>query len=407
MNNNHDYVTMMAKGHVHIEDDLGNVLLDKTNAIHPRNLARVVARSLANEHNYFIHRMAFGNGGTIIDAAFNVIYKTPNDGFTPDAATWDSRMYNETYSEIVDDGQTVLNPLLGSDPGSADLNTGLRPGGGAVPTSDPTSVPHVSGPGARSVDLGVSSDIVITCTLNGDEPRSQLSSSGSSAGPSSSLESDFVFDEIALYTSGASAINTSGYQFIDVGTRTSTDLSGLTAGQSYSFDISVDGGTSTVIAFTVPAGGGSGPAGEVLYGDLCEAINTGSAAWGFAGTNPLPLNSTISITDNTAGTFPSIISEQTYGYLKVQSSTSGATSAISLAGSNTSSLLTVFNPPVGATLIAATPGTVAGVQNSPTNPSAERERLLAHLVFSPVLKSRNRTITVTYTISISFARTPQ
>lgn len=407
MNQTKDSAIITATGHVHIEDDLGNVLLDKCNAIHSRNLARVVARALSNEHNYFIHRMAFGNGGTVIDAAYNVVYKTPNDGFLPDVATWDSRLYNETYSEIVDDGQTVLNPLLGTDPGSADMNTGFRPGGGAVPSSDPASVPHVSGPGVRSVDMGLTSDIIITCTLNGDEPKGQLSSSGAAAGPSSYLEADFVFDEIGLYTAGAPAISTSGYQFIEVGNRTSTDVTGLLAGTPYSFNVAVNGGASTIISFTTPAGGGSGPAGEILYGDLCQAINTGDALWGFAGANPLPLGATMSITDTTSGVFPTILGDQTYGYLKVQSPTSGSTSTISLAGAQTTAFLAALNPPIGATLLNPQPGSLAGIQNAPTAPTTERERLLAHLTFSPVLKARNRILTITYTISVSFARTPQ
>lgn len=399
-----EQLVLQAKGHVKIVDDLGNVLLDKFNAIHPRNLARVVARSLANEHNYFIHRMAFGNGGTIIDAAFNVEYKTANDGLLPDLATWDSRIYNETYSEIVDDGQSVLNPLLGTDPGSADLNTGVRPGGGAVASSDPASVPHVSGPGTRSVDLGLSSDVIITCTLNGDEPRSQ--SIASNQGIAGELRSDFVFDEIGLYTSGAAAIDTSGYQFIDVGNKTSVDPCGLVAGQSYSFNVAVNGGAAVTITFTVPVSGGSGVGGQVLYGDLCQAINTGATSWGMGGANPLPLGAKMSITDNTGGTFPTIVSDQTYGYLKVESPTSGPTSTIELAGTQTTTFLTQINPPTGGTLLASVAGALAGVQNSPTNPALERERLLTHLVFSPVLKARDRTITITYTISISFARTP-
>ena len=41
----------------------GNELVrDQLNAIHPQNMARIFARALSNEHNYFINRVAFGNG---------------------------------------------------------------------------------------------------------------------------------------------------------------------------------------------------------------------------------------------------------------------------------------------------------------------------------------------------------
>lgn len=391
-----------VKGHVKIVDDLGNVLVDKDNAVHPQNLARIFARALANESNYFIHRIAFGNGGTLVDAAFTVTYRTPNDGQSPDIATWDSRIYNETYSEIIDDGLTTLNPLLGTDPGSADLNTGVRPGGGAVPSSDPVSVPHVSGPGVRSNDLGLTSEVIISATINGDEPVGQFVTD--SLAPTQDTESSFVFDEIGLYTSGGPAINTSGYQFIDVGNRVSTDDSGLIPGNTYSFNVAVDGGTSTTITFTVNALGGSGPAGQVLYGDLCEAINTGASSWGMSGANPLPGGAKLSITDVTGGTFPTTTGSQTYGFLKVESATSGTTSSVDLAGLDTTSFLMALNPPLGATLRTAVAGTVAGLQNSPTNPTMERERLLSHLIFSPVLKSKNRTLSITYTLTISVAK---
>jgi hypothetical protein len=395
---------VVVKGHLNIKDDLGNVLVDKDNAIHPQNMARIISRALANEPNYFVNRMAFGNGGTIVDAAFTVTYRTPNDGQSPDVATWDSRLYNETYSEIIDEGQTVLNPLLGTDPGSADLNTGIRAGGGAVPTSDPTSVPHVSGPGVRSQEIGLQSEVLITAVLNGDEPLGQFASDSNP--PTEDTESSFVFDELGLYSGGGPAINTSGYQHIDVGNRTSTDDSGLLPGQGYSFDIVVDGGTPVVIPFTTPVTGGSGAGGQILYGDLCQAINTGDIDWGMSGVNPLPGGATMSITDNSGGLFLSIGGAQTYGFLRVQSSTSGLTSTVNLAGTNTDGLLAELNQPLGAVLIDPVAGTVAGLQNNPIEPTQERERLLAHLIFSPVLKAKNRTLTITYTLTISVARTP-
>lgn len=401
-----DFLPVHVKGHLKIEDDLGNVLVDKDNAIHPQNMARVFARALSNEHNYFINRIAFGNGGTTVDAAFTVTYRTPNDGQSPDVATWDSRIYHETYSEIVNAGQTVLNPMLGYDPGSADLHTGVRSGGGSVPASDPTSVPHVSGPGVRSSELGLVSEVVISAVLNGDEPRSQFLSDYNAATNQTTSAGDFVFDEVGLYTSGAQAISTSGYQYIDVGNRKSTDDTGLLPGQNYSFNISVNGGTSTTITFTTPVTGGSGAGGQILYGDLCEAINTGASTWGMAGVNPLPGGATVSITDMTGGDFPTIAGAMTFGYLKFESPTSGDDSAIDLTGGQTTSFLVSLNPPLGSSLVTAVGGSTAGLQNSPTNPTQERERLLSHLIFSPVLKSSNRTLAITYTLTISVARTP-
>lgn len=397
-------IPVTVHGHLNIQDDLGNTLVDKDNAIHPQNMARIFARALANEPNYYIHRIAFGNGGTIVEAAFTVTYRTPNDGQAPDVATWDSRIYNETYSEIIDDGLLVLNPALGTDPGSADLNTGVRSGGGAVPASDPVTIPHVSGPGVRSQEIGFQSEVVITAVLNGDEPRGQFLTDSNA--PQEDTEADFVFDEIGLYTSGGPAINTSGYQYIDVGNRTSTDDTGLLPGQTYAFNIIVDGGTPSLITFTTPAGGGSGSGGQILYGDLCEAINTGATAWALPGVNPLPGGATMTITDDSGGLFSTLLGVQTFGFLRIQSTSTGTASTVDLAGAATTSLLAALNPPVGATLVTAVSGNIAGLQNSPTNPSQERERLLTHLIFSPVLKAKNRTLTITYTLTISVARTP-
>lgn len=400
-------LTVDVVGRCKIIDDQGNVLLDQKNAVHPQNLACVFGRALANEHNYFVHRIAFGNGGTVVDAARTITYNTPNDGQSPDVGTWDSRLYNETYSEIIDDGQVTVNPLLGVDPGSADANTGVRMGGGSVPSSDPASIPHVSGPGVRSRELGLQTEVVISCTLNSDEPRSQFTSD--SLAPSQSSESDFIFDEIGLYTSGAPAISTSGYQYINVLNKTSLDDTGLLPGATYSLNVSVDGMPSEVITFTAPSTGGSGSGNQILYGDLCEAVNTTDVDWNFstgsAGSSVLPGGALMSITDSSGGIFPSITGAQTYGFLAVQSASSGVTSNVDLSGAQTTTFLTQLNPPLGSSLEAAVSGGSAGVQNAPTAPTTERERLLTHLIFAPVLKSKSRSISVTYTLTISVGRT--
>ena len=429
---NNDMVRVQIKGHLKIVDDLGNILVDKLNAIHPENAARIITRALSNESNYFINRIAFGNGGTTTNAAGAVTRKTPNDGQSPDIATWDSRLYNEIYSEIVNTGSS----FLGRDLGSADANVGVRPGRDDVASDDPASVSHVSGPGVRSIELGLTSNAVVHSVLNGNEPV--VVGGGS-----------FVFDEVGLYTSGLQAIDTSGYQYINVGNKLLTDSAGLSAGP-YSFVIAVNGGTPVTITI---------PSGTYTYNDLCTFINTAG----------LPGGATMSIT---------------HGYLSVESSTSGisssiqigtavlgtptggssytngtytnvpltggsgvgATATVTVSGTivtsvttfssgvgytvgdslsalavniggtgsgfsvplvrdtNTSTFLAALNIP--GTLLTPVQGTNAGVQNAPTTPSLERERLLTHLIFTPVIKAPGRTLLITYTLAVSLARTP-
>lgn len=395
-----------VKGHLTITDDTGKVLVDKDNAIHPQNMARVIARGLANENNSQIWRIAFGNGGTEVTAANKIEYRTVNDGQPPDQNTWNSRIYNEVYSEIIDDGRNVLNPDIGKDPGHSDIN-GQRAGGGAVPGKDPHTVPHVSGPGVRSNELGLTSEVVITCVLNQDEPMGQFDSDLNQG--TTQFESSFMFDEIGLYTTGAFAGSTKGYQNIDVGNKTSTSLTRLQGGQKFGFEIKVDGGTPKTITFVVPASGGSGPAGEVTYGDICEAINTPETSWNVSAA--LPGQAKMFITDNGDGSYPSTNGAQTFGYLQFKSGKLGSGSSIEVSSFNPDhkdpDVIDLF----GKRALDATPkknavdGGPPGVQNDPLNATEERERLLTHIIFSPVLKSQNRMLTITYILTISVART--
>jgi hypothetical protein len=425
-----EFLGIEVKGHVKITDDLGSVVLDQDNAIHPQNVARVIARALSNESNYFINRMAFGNGGTEINAAYQITYKTPNDGQPPDTATWDSRLYHETYSEIINEGNVTLNPLLGTDPGSADANTGVRPGGGAVPADDPPTIIHVSGPGVRSVENtspAYTSSVVCICVLNAAEPTGQYLAN--QLGPiqntntSNINAASFTFDELGLYTTGLQAIATSGYQEVNVGNRTALDNSGLLATKSYSFHISIDGGAVQTIQFTIPAAGGSGTGGAVLYGDIVAALLTGQANWNIV-VNGLPvvgtpfLGSSASVNITNDGTFnANVPPAQTFGFLTFTSGTTGPASSVLLSagisgiGTNVSPFnlfdpTNGLNPPTGTTLNNPVSGATAGVQNDPTDPENERERLLTHIIFSPITKAANRTFTITYTLVVSVARTP-
>lgn len=412
-----DILPITVNGHIHIKDDLGTVLLDKTNAVHPQNLSRVIARALANESNYYIHRIAYGNGGTTVDAAFQVTFKTPNDGLPPDLQEWRSRLYNETYSEIVDDS----NVNIGVDPGSSGPAVGTRPGGGSVPSGDPTTIEHVSGPGVRSQELGVISQVVITSTLNPTEPLGQLDSDidpnpGTSGDPIENTEGTFVFDEIGLYTTGAGAADSSGYQQIDFGIeKDSEDELGLVEGNYYNLNVLIGPPASSpivpqTVTFQVPSVAGS--PGYTL-GDLCEAINDpgGNPSWNTSGIS----GGFISITDNTDGTYPTITGASTFGYLQIDdTSASGSTSAVSIGaagtnglgakdGSTASDAIDLLTA-LGASTLTAVDGSDAGVQNNPTSPALERERLLTHVIFSPVTKTANRTLTITYTLTVSVAR---
>jgi hypothetical protein len=407
-----DNFQIEVKGHLKIADDLGNIYIDKDNAVHPQNMARVIARALANENNYFIHRIAYGNGGTLVDPTGTVNFRPPRDGLPPDLQEWRSRLYNETYSEIIDDSNVVN---IGTDPGSAGPS-GTRPGGGAVPSADPITVTHVSGPGVRSQELGVISQVVITSVLNPLEPAGQLLSdldpNPTTTGDAiENSEGSFVFDEVGLYTTGAQAAASPAVHQIDVGNKTAQDDTGLCSGQSYEFDMLVNatGSPATASTFTVtPVGSGSGSPLVVTYGDLVSALNT---------ILPVGANGvTAAITDNTV--IPVV---NTNGYLTFTTNLTGAGAEIVL--SNTSGggndLFTCLESHVSggcssctatvpganpATNLAPVAGADSGVQNQPTAPTFERERLLTHLVFSPVTKTANRTFAITYTLTVSVRR---
>lgn len=373
-------------GHCKIQDDLGNVLLDKKNAIHPQNMARIIARALANEPNGCIYRIAYGNGGSTTNLLSEITLKNPNVG-TGTSDVWDSRLYNETYSEIVDDGMYALNTDLGVDPGSADVYTGIRAGGGSVPTSDPVSVIHTSGPGVRSSEVGLISEVLIRAVINANEPNGDVNKDG----PVYNIDSAFAFDEIGLYTGGTTAIATNGHQYIDVGTKVSTDNSGLTTNTLYNLVLSVDGGMDQTISFLTP-GSGSGTMGEILYGDLCEGLNTG--AWGAT----LPSGVVVSMTD-TSNNWATIVDARTYGKLKISSPTVGETSSVLINQTSSSAFLQSLQTYVQTE--APVQGSNAGYRNSPTQYTKERERLLTHLTFTPIIKDPARTLTVSYTITIT------
>lgn len=349
---------------VYIEDDLGNVLLDKSNAIHPQNMARIIARGLANEGKSSIYRVALGNGGTITSAGGVITYKTPNDGTASDSVGWQTRLYNEIYSEVVDEN----SPLLG---------TGL----GTMRSNDPASV-GLSGPGVRSTEQGLTSFVTLDCTINPCEPRWL---------PSTSTDEDgnFVFDELGLYTEGRSNLNTKGTQIILMDNKVVTDNCGLVPSRDYDFLMSVNGTSSQLITIKTPSVG-SGVLGQstyITFGDILPILNTALKPYGV----------TASMTDPSVG-------NNTDGNIVLTSKIVGPGSSVFVETDGTASPL--FSRLLGF-IDYDTPveGAYAGLQNDSTDSGLLRERLLTHIIFEPITKQANRTLRLVYTLAITVAPT--
>ena len=145
-------------GVVEIKDaDTNEVILKQKNAIHPQNVARILARGLAHEDNSWIHKMKLGNGGTNINAALQIEYLPPiTTGVSAD-------LYNPTYEEIIDDANSQ-NPIDNSVISYAS------------PAPDITSI------------------VVCKLKLDATEPASQVTNSTNPDGT-------FTFDELGLFTS--------------------------------------------------------------------------------------------------------------------------------------------------------------------------------------------------------------
>ena len=148
------------KGHVLVKDkNTGEVLCDKFNAVHPQNMAKVLARGLANEPNQQIFQIALGNGGTYIDSTQSIVYNSPNIvGISAD-------LYNTTYTEVVDDG-----------------NSGVGIGNSVISQAAPSP--------------DISSLVICTIQLSANEPAGQATTDGVTTNP----ESLYTFDELGLKT---------------------------------------------------------------------------------------------------------------------------------------------------------------------------------------------------------------
>lgn len=152
---------VMIQGHIKIFDPVtGEILQDKSNAIHYENMSEALAQSIANKGTGVIESMAFGNGATAVDTTGIITYLPPN------ITGQNAALYNQTYSKIVDN-TNVLN----TDPARNYIEIRHTPG-------------------------TIYTDLFISCLLDYAEPSGQ-----SSFDNSATMQGDYVFDELGLLSS--------------------------------------------------------------------------------------------------------------------------------------------------------------------------------------------------------------
>jgi hypothetical protein len=330
-------------GHCLITDDLGNTHLNETNAIHPSNMSRIIGRILAHEDNCWIDRIAFGNGGTYYETQSSVVFlklKPVNDGILPDTAEWQSKLYNETYSEKVADGSgngTIIPQFISND--------------------------HTtSGIGCSSVDKDRISQVVVHAQIGLGEPTGQLKTDYNTN------DKTFVFDEIGLYSRGIGNKPSHGYQIIKLDVVKDTGL----LKQIYNFSISIDDKKPIIVKLFV-----KDTSLETLIKSLQDVMNVH--------------NVNVSIE---------------YGNIKFESRKEGKGSKINIIKQAKPDNTWLFDKITGFSNIEKpVNGSYMGFRNNPCDGSVEQERLLTHLIFSPVLKSANRVFNIVYTLTVYVNRT--
>lgn len=164
-------ISAHVKGHVLVKDNAtGEILLDKNNAVHNKNLARAIARGLAAQvpdptsglRTNQIFKIKLGNGGANVDTLGVITFNPPN------VSAANASLYNETYSEVLDDsaaGAPAENSVIWLDD----------------PTPDSTST-----------------IVVCSAIIAADEPGGQLLVDSD---PAANANHQFSFDELGLFTS--------------------------------------------------------------------------------------------------------------------------------------------------------------------------------------------------------------
>lgn len=164
-----DQVNLSIEGHVKIWDpETSEVFLDKHNAINAETMSIVAAHMLQGNNNAYVYELHFGNGGAIIDETGNIKYKDVS--LNLEAGTV-AGLYNPTYFKNIDSEDEVNNP---------------------EPTRNKVEVVHTEG--LKYTDL------VITCTLEQDEPSGQRDLDNASMDNNllTNPDGEFIFNELGL-----------------------------------------------------------------------------------------------------------------------------------------------------------------------------------------------------------------
>jgi hypothetical protein len=318
-------------GHCLITDDLDNVHLNQSNAIHSPNMSQIIARILSREGNSSVARIGLGNGGTYYDTiskSTTLKYKHVRDGLPPADMGWNSTLYNETLS--------ITNFNM------------------------------------YSVDNDRLSQVIIEFKLDNFNLPTQLIRNINDYIPLK-LNEPFVFNEIGLFSGGLPLKPTHGYQTVRLSTD-SLDNICIDAG-NYEYIIVIDDGELRLISLNILK--------SITYLELIDLLNIDLAKY----------NATASIICYNDG---SIINS----YIKIQSNNVSKYSKV-----NIKKIHPVNNWLFGSLkhyseLNKPINGKSAGMRNHPLDPAKESERLLTHIIFSPVLKSNSRTFNIRYTLTI-------
>lgn len=333
------------KGHCVIKDQFDNIILNKTNDIHPGNFARVIARSLSDESNYWVNSIAFGYGATVKKPDGTFKHYSPNDGISPDYSGWKSSLYYETFRKQV-------------DPNTLGSNNTIE----TTVNGDPSSATPIYTETHRNIDGVVSyidddvTKVDIHCTLGVNEP---------------SETKVYTFDEIALYT-GQNYSPVSGYQDINL------DVTKLTS-TSYVLNTTLYltlqiGETLAVVSFIVD---------NSTFANLIQNLNRSLKRYKCYAeflTNKIRIHSryssikVVTAVSNFINTLPAFLS------LSVSTQVDNESYDVLLAR--------------------------AVDKNNPNHPELEAPRLLTHLIFDPIDKPQHSIYYVKYTLTIAVEPTP-